>query len=55
MYVKAFVVNVNKCLKTFFLEQHINVSKIDEIIVVNKHGLVYIDFGRAGSLSLQLY
>ena len=24
-------------------------------IVVNKHGLVYLDFGRAGSLSLQLY
>ena len=24
-------------------------------IVVNKHGLVYLDFGRAGSISLQLY
>ena len=21
---KAFIINVNKCLKTFFLEQHIN-------------------------------
>ena len=25
MYVKAFVVNVNKRLKHFFLEQHINI------------------------------
>ena len=25
MYVKAFIVNVNKCLKPFFLEQHINI------------------------------
>ena len=25
MYVKAFKVNVNKCLKPFFLEQHINI------------------------------
>ena len=24
-------------------------------IAVNKHGLVYLDFGRAGSISLQLY
>ena len=24
-------------------------------IVVNKHGLVYLDFGRVGSISLQLY
>ena len=24
-------------------------------IVVNKHELVYLDFGRAGSISLQLY
>ena len=24
-------------------------------IVVNKHGLVYLDFRRAGSISLQLY
>ena len=24
-------------------------------IVVNKHGLVYLDFGHAGSISLQLY
>ena len=24
-------------------------------IVVNKHGLVFLDFGRAGSISLQLY
>ena len=24
MYVKAFIANVNKCLKPFFLEQHIN-------------------------------
>ena len=25
MYVKAFIVNVNKCPKSFFLEQHINI------------------------------
>ena len=25
VYVKAFIVNVNKCLKPFFLEQHINI------------------------------
>ena len=25
MYVKAFIVNVNECLKPFFLEQHINI------------------------------
>ena len=25
VYVKAFIVNVNKCLKSFFLEQHISV------------------------------
>ena len=25
VYVKAFLVNVNKCLKPFFLEQHINI------------------------------
>ena len=25
MYVNAFIVNVNKCLKPFFLEQHINI------------------------------
>ena len=25
MYVKAFIVNVNKCLKPFFLEQNINI------------------------------
>ena len=25
VYVKAFIVNVNKRLKTFFLEQHINI------------------------------
>ena len=25
VYVKAFIVNVNKCLKRFFLEQHINI------------------------------
>ena len=25
MYVKAFIVNVTKCLKPFFLEQHINI------------------------------
>ena len=25
MYVKAFIVHVNKCLKLFFLEQHINI------------------------------
>ena len=25
MYVKAFIVNENKCLKPFFLEQHINI------------------------------
>ena len=25
MYVKAFIVNVNKRLKPFFLEQHINI------------------------------
>ena len=24
-------------------------------IVVNKHGLVYLDFGRAGSINLHLY
>ena len=28
MYVKAFIVNVNKCLKPFFLEQHINIVNI---------------------------
>ena len=36
------------------LKGHIVDSKIDEI-VVNKHVLVYLDFWRAGSLSLQLY
>ena len=25
VHVKAFIVNVNKCLKPFFLEQHINI------------------------------
>ena len=25
VHVKAFIVNVNKCLKLFFLEQHINI------------------------------
>ena len=25
VYVKAFIVNLNKCLKPFFLEQHINI------------------------------
>ena len=25
MYVKAFIVNVNKCRRPFFLEQHINI------------------------------
>ena len=25
MYVKAFIVNVNKRMKPFFLEQHINI------------------------------
>ena len=25
MYVKAFIINVNKCLEPFFLEQHINI------------------------------
>ena len=24
MYVKGFIVNVNKCLKPFYLDQHIN-------------------------------
>ena len=31
------------------------VSKKKMRIFVNKHGLVYLDFGRAGSISLQLY
>ena len=26
-YVKAFIINVNKCLKPFFLEQHKNIAK----------------------------
>ena len=25
MYAKAFIVNENKCMKPFFLEQHINI------------------------------
>ena len=25
VYVKAFMINVNKCLKPFFLEQHIDI------------------------------
>ena len=25
MYIKVFIVNVNKCLKPFILEQHINI------------------------------
>ena len=26
VYVKTFIVNVSKCLKPFFLEQHINIA-----------------------------
>ena len=28
VFVKAYIVNVNKCLKPFFLEQHINIVNI---------------------------
>ena len=50
MYVKAFIVNVNKRLKPFFLEQHIKtvntvtfqsvwyISSFDAIVVVFSNG-----------------
>ena len=44
------------CLE--YKKANIIVSKIDADemrIVVNKHGLGYLDFGRAGSISWQLY
>ena len=35
MCVKAFIVNLNKCLKPFFLEQHINI--VNTVITVSIH------------------
>ena len=40
--------------KVIRITHDINVSKIDENRC-KQTGLVYLDFGRAGSLSLQLY
>ena len=33
VYVKAFIINVNKCLKPFFLEQHIDIVNRVKLLV----------------------